>query len=323
MAGGVVGEALTLIRNGSSIKDLLAAGGGLKQAQNTLGKGVRPFKLRLALMYLFPVASGLSSLSADEGSVPLIVAHRGASAQAPENTLPAFHLAWEKGADAIEGDFFLTRDGRIVCLHDPVTERSNGPKLDVANAALDELRALDVGSWKGEDYRGTPIPTFEEVLATVPEGKRFYIEIKCGPEILPVLEKSLETSTLDRDQFVIISFHPDVIREAKKRFPDIKACWLRGFSDDEKNGFRDPWPEIRATLRHTRADGFSCAHCRLVDSELIGKVRDLGLEFHVWTVNQVDDAKRLRDLGVDSITTDVPGVLLKALNGSAPDLTKE
>ncbi|MCB9949963.1 MAG: hypothetical protein H6824_03175 [Planctomycetaceae bacterium] len=99
-----------------------------------------------------------------------IVAHRGASYDAPENTLPAFKLAWEKGADAIEGDFYLTKDQQIVCIHDKDTKRTgkNQPVLTVAESTLAELRKVDVGSWKDAKYKETFIPTIQEVLATVP-----------------------------------------------------------------------------------------------------------------------------------------------------------
>ena len=87
---------------------------------------------------------------------PQVVAHRGASHDAPENTLAAFELAWQQGADAIEGDFFLTKDGKIVCTHDKVTGRLNAEKrkLHVAKSTLAELQALDVGSWKGKTWKG-------------------------------------------------------------------------------------------------------------------------------------------------------------------------
>lgn len=97
----------------------------------------------ISLLFLF------THLSAE----PVIVAHRGASHDAPENTLPAFELAWEQGADAIEGDFHLTRDGHIICLHDKDTKRTAGVKLVVKNSPLAELRKLDVGEWKDPRFK--------------------------------------------------------------------------------------------------------------------------------------------------------------------------
>ena len=113
-----------------------------------------------------------------------IVAHRGASFDAPENTLSAFRLAWQQKADVVEGDFYLTKDKHIVCIHDKTTKRV-APKqatLTIAKSTLAELSALDVGSWKHPRFANERIPVLEEVLATVPKGKRIFVEIKCGPK---------------------------------------------------------------------------------------------------------------------------------------------
>jgi len=103
---------------------------------------------------------------------PLIVAHRGSSIDAPENTLPAFLLAWEQGSDAIEGDFHITADGVIVCVHDKDTRRVAGVDLVVKDVTYQQLKDLDAGSWKAPEWEGTYMPTLSEVLATVPRGTR-------------------------------------------------------------------------------------------------------------------------------------------------------
>ena len=118
---------------------------------------------------------------------PLIVAHRGSSQQAPENTLPAFRLAWEQGADAIEGDFLITKDGKVVCIHDISTKRLTDKNLVVSKSNFEELRCVDVGAWKHEKFKGTKIPTISEVFATIPKGKKIFLEVKCGPEIVTPL----------------------------------------------------------------------------------------------------------------------------------------
>ncbi len=100
-----------------------------------------------------------------------VIAHRGASYDAPENTLAAFRLAWQQGADGIEGDFWLTADGEIVCLHDGDTVRTGDRKLSVGQSTLEQLRTVDVGISKGEKFRGERIPTLAEVLAIVPAGQ--------------------------------------------------------------------------------------------------------------------------------------------------------
>ena len=108
----------------------------------------------------------------------LIIAHRGASHDAPENTLSAFKLAIEQGADAFEADFYLTRDDHVVCFHDKDTERITGRKLSITETPFDELRRLDVGSWKGAQWKGEQMPTLEEVLAAVPAGKNDFHRVE-------------------------------------------------------------------------------------------------------------------------------------------------
>ena len=127
-------------------------------------------------------------------SKPLIIAHRGASGEAPENTMVAFKLAWELGADGIEGDFHLTRDGHIVAIHDKDTNKvtKGKNKLIVKKTSLKELQSLDVGSWKNETYSKARIPTLEDVIDSLPEGKKFFIEIKCGTEIMKPLIKVID-----------------------------------------------------------------------------------------------------------------------------------
>jgi len=121
-----------------------------------------------------------------------IIGHRGASHDAPENTLAAFKLGWEQGADAVELDIWLTKDGKIVCLHDADTKRTTGVLKKVAESTLDELRTLDAGTWKDAKWRGEKLPTLTEALAAIPAGKRLVIEIKAGVEILPELARDLK-----------------------------------------------------------------------------------------------------------------------------------
>ena len=244
-----------------------------------------------------------------------IVAHRGASRDAPENTIAAFELAWRQGADAIEGDFHLTKDRRIVCIHDSTTKRTAGTNLRVAASTLDELRKLDVGKWRGAKWAGQRIATLEEVLALVPAGKRILIEIKCGPEIVAVLKKVLESSRLTPQQTAVISFNAKVIAEARKQLPKHKAFWLTGLRKDKKTGRGAPsLKKVLSTLKETQADGLGCqAVPAAVDRSFMSALRSRGLELHVWTVDDLKTAVYFRELGVDSITTNRPGWLRKQM----------
>ena len=243
-------------------------------------------------------------------ATPAIIAHRGASYDAPENTLAAFTLAWQQGADGIEGDFYLTKDGEIVCIHDDTTKRTAGKTLKVAEATVAELRELDAGSWKGPQWTGTRIPTLDEVLATVPKGKRIFVEIKCGPEILPALEKALVRSKLHHEQIVVIAFSTAVIAETKRRLPHLKAFWLTDFKTDKESGIVTPSAEqVLATMEKTGADGVDCRAKANVDEPFMKALRGARKEVHAWTVDDEPTARRLQELGIDSLTTNRPGWL--------------
>ncbi len=243
---------------------------------------------------------------------PLMVAHRGSSGQAPENTLPAFQLAWEQGADAIEGDFRLTKDGHVVCVHDRDTKRVSGKKLVVKDSTLAELQLLDVGSFKSPQFKGTRIPTIAEVLADVPEGKKIYIEIKSGKEIIPQLLKDIQKSKLSNDQMVVICFDPDVLLEIKSLAPKLKVSWLVNFKKDKKGKISPNMGVAFKILEVMKADGISTSK-RFVGEEFIKHAQSLGYEHHIWTIDDIPTAKQYRQWGTQSITTNFPAKIRKAM----------
>ena len=255
----------------------------------------------------------LLSLSMPLFAEPFIVAHRGASGEAPENTLKAFLLAWEQGADAIEGDFHLTRDERIVCFHDRTTKKLTGKDLTINKSTLAELQTLDAGSWKGKDFAGTRIPTIEQVLDCVPPGKQIFIEVKCGPEIIPALIKAVKQSGLTNDQVVVISFQKNVVKALKKQVPDWTVNWLYSFDARASHDPDKKLPHLLATLAEIKANGLgSSSHPGLSKGHLDSLNRK-GFQHHVWTVNDPATAQRFITMGCRSITTDYPGALRKGL----------
>lgn len=251
-----------------------------------------------------------------------IVAHRGASHDAPENTLAAFTLAWRQNADAVEGDFYLTKDHQIVCIHDKTTKRvaPQQPERTVAKSTFRELRQLDVGGWKHQRFAGERIPTLKEVLATVPGGKKVFVEIKCGREIVAPLKSQLAASTLKPEQVVIICFQANVIEECRRMMPEYKANWLTGYKQKSNPARWEPTANrVIETLQETHATGLgSNAKRDVVNQKLVDAVKTSGHEFHVWTVNDADAAREFQKLGVDSITTDRPGYLRNILKQKVP-----
>lgn len=252
--------------------------------------------------------------------LPLIIAHRGASFDAPENTLAAYRRAWEQNADGAEGDFHLTRDGQIVCMHDRTTKRTTNQELIVSEVTLDELKQLDAGAWKGPSFANERIPTLEEILAELPADKLFFIEIKCGQEIFPAIKQAIPRSQVSAEQLRILSFNKEVIAAAKEVFPEIKRHWLveyqRGLS-------MIPKPEsILSTLGEIGANGLnSSADQSVLTPEFIAELRRRNLELAAWTVDDPLLARQLIDTGVQMLTTNRPGWMKRQFAAAGPSPT--
>jgi len=249
-------------------------------------------------------------------SAQMIVAHRGASFDAPENTMSAFNLAWKLGSDGVEGDFYVTKDEQIVCIHDKDTKRTGGKNLVVANSTLEQLRELEYGKWKAEAFAGEPLPTFADVLKSIPADKKFIIELKTGPEIVPYLQAELEKYDADEQRLLIIAFNADTVAECKRSLPNIKVHWLTGYKQDKATGQWSPTLEtVQKTLKSSGADGLGTQGNReVVTEEFIAQLKAGGLkEFHVWTVDEPSDAKYFQKLGAMGITTNRPDSIRESL----------
>lgn len=247
----------------------------------------------------------------------IIVAHRGASHDAPENTLAAFQLAWQQDADAIEGDFWLSGDGEIVCMHDSTTKRTADVDLQVADTSLATLRQLDVGRWKDRRFAGQQVLTLPQVLALVPPKKSIFIEVKCGPEIVPALATTLKTYGVSPQQAIIISFQEDVIAAVKRELPQYRAYWVVSFRVAKDSGEWTPGIDrIISTASRIGADGVDVSAKPPLTRDFVRRCRDAGLSVHAWTVDDPTQANELSALGVESITTNRPAVVRRELNGA-------
>ncbi len=225
-----------------------------------------------------------------------IVAHRGASFDAPENTLASFKLAWLYGADAVEGDFYLTNDNKIVCIHDKTTKRTSNVDVVVGEESYDYLKYFDFSYNKKRKFGFQKIPLISEVFDTVPSGKKIVIEIKSDKKIVPFLKEEIEKSGLENSQIRIISFDKEVIRECKKSMPDIKAVFLVHLKN------RDAESLIKV-LEDIGADGINTDVKVFVNGDWIKKFSFKGFEYHIYTVDDYCQMHRLHRAGVHSITT--------------------
>ncbi|WP_231956557.1 glycerophosphodiester phosphodiesterase [Posidoniimonas polymericola] len=241
----------------------------------------------------------------------IIVGHRGASHDAPENTLASFELAWRQGADGIEGDFHLTKDRRLICVHDYDMKRVSGDPRKVVDLTFDEIRSLDVGKWKAPEFAGEHPPTLEEMLATVPAGGRAVVELKTGPEIVDPFLSELGDAGFAHDKLVVIAFNEATIAACKRRLPEVKCHWLTGIK--KKQGAWTPTVgEVGESVRRASVDGVGFQGVpEVLDA---GFLQEAGIrEFHVWTIDDAADARYFRELGALGITTNRPAWLREQL----------
>jgi glycerophosphoryl diester phosphodiesterase len=237
-----------------------------------------------------------------------IIGHRGASADAPENTLAAMTLAWEQDADAIELDLWLSKDGKLIVFHDSDTKRFEKTPRKIADLTLAEAHQLDVGSWKGPQFKGERIPTLDSILATIPKGKRAVLEIKCGPEILPEFGRVIQASKRTPEELAVISFNFETLKQSKKLLPQVPHYFLSDYKKDKSGKF----PELAPLIERSKAakfDGLDLQHSWPIDSAFVSQVKAGGMKLVVWTVDDPAIAKRMRDAGVDGITTNKPKFL--------------
>jgi glycerophosphoryl diester phosphodiesterase len=248
-----------------------------------------------------------------------IIAHRGASGDAPENTAEAFQLGLEQGADAIECDVHLSLDNELIVIHDADVQRIAGVARAVKDMTLTELQSLDAGSWKSPEWSDARIPSLSEVLELVPEGRRIFIEIKIGLPCIAPLKKLLAESPLPMSQIVLMEFDLETVIAMKGTFPDAEVLWLNDFPL-----LSFPWQRKRAlkqilsTAKHHGLDGVNLQNISQLNAGFLRSCRKLDLSCYCWTVDDPDRAASLIKNGIDGIATNRPGWMREQLNLSNP-----
>ncbi len=240
---------------------------------------------------------------------PLVLAHRGASADAPENTLAAFRLALAQGADGVELDVWRCRTGEVVVHHDPDLRRTAGVPLRVRDATLDALRSADVGAWRSERFRGERVPLLAEVLAAIP-GAIVNVELKSAgpPDLgLPAAVARAIRAAGAGDRCIVSSFQPVLLAVARVVAPELRRGVLfeggRGWVLRERIG---------------RIAGRPCAvhpPASVVDARRVRAWSRAGLAVHVWTVDDPERVRQLAALGVSAVITNRPAAARAALDG--------
>jgi len=240
------------------------------------------------------------------------IAHRGASGHAPENTMAAFRRAVELGAHFIETDLQITRDARVIAIHDFTLDRTTNGKGQVHLLTLQEIRALDAGSWfssrDGAAFSGERVPTLGEILDFAKEHDLiFYLEIKSGPAW--GVEHAVVAALRDQNasaRVVILSFDPAALDSIHR----LDSTLMTGFLCEHPSGDLVE-RTVRAGARQLVARG------DLITPDVVEKAHHAGLQVVAWTINEQDQMRRLISGGVDGIITDYPDRLL-SVQGERP-----
>jgi glycerophosphoryl diester phosphodiesterase len=233
--------------------------------------------------------------------MPKIIAHRGTSALAPENTMAAFALALEQGADGIELDAMLCRDGQVVVIHDDTLDRTTNGAGPVPEHTVEELKALDAGDGEG-------IPTLAEVFERFGGRLLINVELKNYSSIfdrLPLAVAALVRQFDLAESVLVSSFNPFNLPRIRRQLPEMR----RGLLTQPGKAKDWVWRLFRFDALHPHADD--------VDKVLVSALHARGRDVNVWTVDDPDEIIRLADLGVDAIITNDPARTREVLEGCA------
>ena len=246
-------------------------------------------------------------LDAMYGDKPMLVfGHRGASAAAPMNTLSAFELAADMGADGVELDVHRSADGEAVIVHDFTVEGTTDGTGTVQEMTLAQLKALDAGSWKDPSFAGMRIPTLDEVFEAV--GDRLYINVEIKSQsrktdgIEQLIADKITRYGMQR-RVLVSSFNPLSVRRFRQIMPEVPVGYLTA---PDVPGFVD-WLTLGMSY-----EAFHPFH-ETIDEALVADASKRGHRVHTWTVNDPARAVALRKLGVGIVITDKPDDIIHAL----------
>jgi len=229
----------------------------------------------------------------------LVCGHRGASGQAPENTLAAFRLAIDMGVDMCELDVQQTRDVRFAVIHDDTLGRTTNGRGAVWKRDLAELQKLDAGRWFGKSFAGERVPSLEEGIAVARGRIKLNIELKVhGHErnVAGLLVDTIRRESFE-DECLVSSFDHKLADEVKSIAPEFAVGYIFGAQEFDERIFFGPVDILSA-------------HFPLITEKFMKKVRDHHKQIHAWTVDRPEDMRRMIEIGVDVIITNFPDRLL-------------
>lgn len=233
-----------------------------------------------------------------------IIGHRGAPTIAPENSMSSAKLAWKSGADMVECDVHLSKDGKVMVIHDYETDRVGDKNMEVASSSSDELRSVDLGVKKGNTYPNERIPYLSEFVEALPKDKKLVVELKTDEKVISPLKKVMKD--VDPHQIVYISFNLPLLVMVKDSFPQSQNFLLiDSLPVAEVNALIDSAAKYQFTGVNAQHD--------MINEDFMDRAIKYGFPVVTWTVDSLNEAERLKDLGVAGLTTNRAAYMAKEL----------
>lgn len=229
-----------------------------------------------------------------------IIAHRGFSAIAPENTLAAFAAALEQGANSVEFDLQLSADGVPVVIHNPTLEKTTGTPGSVTDKTLKELKNLDAGAWFAPKFAGEKIPTLSETLEILkPLNKHIYLDVKPHCQWSDSQVNDLVNLLIEQNwqkKCIVSSFNPQFVEQVRQTNAGLNLGYIVANADDYQT-------ELAKAVNQGNSVMISEYHLLLKNPDLVEQSRNQGVDIVVWTVDDPDDFEALLEIGIRRIVT--------------------
>jgi len=241
----------------------------------------------------------------------IVIGHRGAKGYAPENTLPSFEKGLECKADMIEFDVRLTKDARIIIMHDATVDRTTNGTGFVSSLTLKQIKSLDAGAWFSPEFKGTKVPTLQETIACIKGKAKFDIEIKKDPHSGKAIEEKLVNEILKNNilnDTIIVSFDLLSLKKIKKIEPHLRV----GFLFFQNYGFERGLREILSIGGEEVHPEYPC-----LNIHLISRAHRNGILVRAWNPNDEEEMNKLIKMGVNGIGTDFPDITRALVDSSS------
>ncbi|WP_180850424.1 glycerophosphodiester phosphodiesterase [Bacillus sp. UMB0893] len=264
-------------------------------------------------------AGGGTAMAKEKHKDIVNVSHRGASGYAPEHTITSYQMGDKMHGDYIEVDLQMTKDGKLIAMHDETVDRTTDGTGLVKDYTLEQIKQLDAGSWFNEkypqyanqDYAGLKVPTLEEVFQKFGKNAKYYIETK-SPEVYPGMEKELlrlvNDYEINKKTLLVQSFSPLSLKTMNELDPSVKLVQLLSY----KTNAVITDAEIAAIKQYAMGVGPNYTY---LNQDYVQKVVGSGLEIHPYTVNDKETMKKLIDWGVTGMFTNFPDRLHEVMKG--------